>query len=55
MTITYRPNPEKKSSFLSKVFFFWTNKLIYQGKKEKIDEEDFFDIVDEDKINNLTK
>ncbi|XP_060888186.1 ATP-binding cassette sub-family C member 4-like [Labrus mixtus] len=50
---TARTNPAATASFLSKLFFWWLNPLFRTGYKRRLEESDVFEVLTEDRSQNL--
>ena len=52
-TISFRPNPELKANFVSKMFFTWINSLLNLGQNKYLEASDLFDLPDSQKLQNV--
>ncbi|KAK1876491.1 Multidrug resistance-associated protein 4, partial [Dissostichus eleginoides] len=48
-----KTNPEATAGLVSKIFFWWLNPLFRIGNKRKLEEEDMYDVLTEDRSKNL--
>ncbi|XP_034534130.1 multidrug resistance-associated protein 4-like [Notolabrus celidotus] len=48
-----KSNPAATASFLSKIFFWWLNPLFSTGSKRRLEEDDMFEVLTEDRSENL--
>ncbi|XP_039649300.1 multidrug resistance-associated protein 4-like isoform X2 [Perca fluviatilis] len=48
-----KTNPAATASILSKIFFWWLNPLFRIGRKRKLDEDDMYEVLTEDRSDKL--
>ncbi|XP_042368760.1 ATP-binding cassette sub-family C member 4-like [Plectropomus leopardus] len=48
-----KTNPAATASLLSKIFFWWLNPLFRTGYKRRLEEDDMYEVLTEDKSDNL--
>ncbi|CAJ1086990.1 multidrug resistance-associated protein 4 [Xyrichtys novacula] len=48
-----KTNPAATASLLSKIFFWWLNPLFTTGSKRRLEEDDMFEVLTEDRSQNL--
>nr|XP_020443413.1 LOW QUALITY PROTEIN: multidrug resistance-associated protein 4-like [Monopterus albus] len=48
-----KTNPAAKASLLSKIFFWWLNPLFHTGYKRRLEEDDMYEVLAEDRSERL--